>query len=75
MLDTQKILAKFADERTPEQIAFDNQVEAEWAAYDAEIAPIMAANDPQKWEKAEVVAAGYRKRGFIFPHPLSEVAE
>lgn len=58
---------KTADNRTETEQTFDATVEAEWAKYDAEIAPIMAANDPQKWEKAEGIAQRYREAGIIKP--------
>lgn len=71
----QEILAKWnektADNRTPEQIAFDNQVEAEWAKYDAEVAPIMAMQSHDKWDIAEGIAAKYRAGGIINPQPLA----
>lgn len=67
MLDMQKIQDAFADKRTDEQRAFDAQVEAEWAAYDAEIDPIMAMKSPDKWAMAEEVAQRYRERGIIRP--------
>lgn len=67
MLDLQKIQQAFADNRTPEQKEFDAQVEAEWAAYDAEIAPIAAEVGPEKWAKMEAVAQRYRERGLIRP--------
>jgi hypothetical protein len=68
MLDLQKIQNAFADNRTEEQKAFDAKVEAEWAAYDAEIAPVMAMKSPDKWAIAEGIAQKYRRRGIVFPH-------
>jgi hypothetical protein len=67
-MDLQKILAKFADNRTAEQVALDDQVAAEWAAYDAEVAPILAQSGARKWVEAEAIAAKYRLRGIVFPH-------
>jgi hypothetical protein len=67
----QELLAKWnektADNRTEEQKAFDAKVEAEWAAYDAEINPVMAMKSPDKWAIAEEIAQKYRRRGIVFP--------
>lgn len=55
------------DNRTDEQKSFDATVEAEWAKYDAEIAPVMAMKSPDKWRIAEGIAQKYRDAGIIKP--------